>query len=212
MLNMLDEDANVCQTTDGLVPDEYLGLHRFKRAGIDGARELLIKSLKDQGLLIPYISTTKKGERVEHDAEPRQIATPFGDRGGVIIEPWLTDQWYVNAEELAKEPLKAVREGTIEIVPKTWEKTFFKWMENIQPWCVSRQLWGDTVSRPAGRNGECYVAMTEQEAQTQAGKDTILRQDTDVLDTWFVSTMAVRNTRPAHKRCKTVRKHYPNDL
>lgn len=214
MLNMLDEDANVCQTTDGLVPDEYLGLHRFKRAGIDGARELLIKRLKDQGLLIPYISTTKKGERVEHDAEPRQIATPFGDRGGVIIEPWLTDQWYVNAEELAKEPLKAVREGTIEIVPKTWEKTFFNWMENIQPWCVSRQLWwGHRIPAWYGENGECYVAMTEQEAQTQAGKDTILTQDTDVLDTWFSSALWPFATLDwPITDAKLFEKHYPNDL
>ena len=141
MLNMLDGDANVCQTADGLVPEEYLGLHRFKRDGVDGARELVVQRLKEQGFLIPHISKTKKGEEVESDAEPRQIATPFGDRGGVVIEPWLTDQWYVNAAELAKGPIEAVKSGAIEIVPKSWEKTFFNWMENIQPWCVSRQLW-----------------------------------------------------------------------
>ncbi|MCB2082896.1 MAG: valine--tRNA ligase [Sphingomonadaceae bacterium] len=141
MFNMLDGDANVCQTADGLVPEEFLGLHRFRRDGIDGARELVVQRLKEQGYLIPHIAKTKKGEEVEHDAEPRQIATPFGDRGGVVIEPWLTDQWYVNAEELAKKPIEAVKSGEVEIVPKSWEKTFFNWMENIQPWCVSRQLW-----------------------------------------------------------------------
>lgn len=141
MLNMLDAEANVCQTADGLVPEEFLGLHRFKRNGVDGARELVIKRMKEQGFLIPHVTKDKEGNDVEHDAEPRQIATPFGDRGGVVIEPWLTDQWYVNAAELAKKPIEAVRSGEIQIVPKTWEKTFFNWMENIQPWCVSRQLW-----------------------------------------------------------------------
>ncbi|MBA4051949.1 MAG: valine--tRNA ligase, partial [Erythrobacter sp.] len=141
MLNMLDAEANVCQTADGLVPEEFIGLHRFKRDGVDGARELVVARMKEQGYLIPHITRSKDGEEVEHDAEPRQIATPFGDRGGVVIEPWLTDQWYVNAAELAKKPLEAVRSGEIGIVPKSWEKTFFNWMENIQPWCVSRQLW-----------------------------------------------------------------------
>ncbi|WP_260583399.1 valine--tRNA ligase [Sphingopyxis sp. PET50] len=137
MLNMFDGDANVIQTADGLIPDEYLGLHRFKREGVDGARELIVQRMKEQGFLIPHID--KDG--MEHDAEPRAIQTPFGDRGGVVIEPWLTDQWYVDAETLAQPPMQAVRDGRINIVPKTWEKTFFNWMENIQPWCVSRQLW-----------------------------------------------------------------------
>ncbi|HEX2813722.1 MAG TPA: class I tRNA ligase family protein, partial [Sphingopyxis sp.] len=137
MLNMFDGDANVIQTADGLIPDEYLGLHRFKRDGVDGARELVVQRMKALGFLIPHVD--KDG--AEHDAEPRTIQTPFGDRGGVVIEPWLTDQWYVDAEKLAVAPMQAVRDGRIEIVPKTWEKTFFNWMENIQPWCVSRQLW-----------------------------------------------------------------------
>ena len=141
MLNMLDADANVCQTADGLVPKEFLGLHRFRRDGVDGARELVVTRMKELGCLIPHVTKNKDGEEVEHDAEPRQIATPFGDRGGVVIEPWLTDQWYVNAAELAKKPIEAVKSGEVEIVPKSWEKTFFNWMENIQPWCVSRQLW-----------------------------------------------------------------------
>ncbi|PHR19825.1 MAG: valine--tRNA ligase [Sphingopyxis sp.] len=141
MLNMLDGEANVCQTADALVPDEYIGLHRFKKDGVDGARELVVQQLKEQGLLIPHVSKNKDGEVIEHDAEPRTIATPFGDRGGVVIEPWLTDQWYVDAETLAQPAIEAVKSGAIEIVPKSWEKTYFNWMENIQPWCVSRQLW-----------------------------------------------------------------------
>ncbi|WP_417619316.1 valine--tRNA ligase [Parasphingorhabdus sp.] len=141
MLNMLDGEANVCQTADGLVPDEFIGLHRFRKDGVNGARELVVKRLKEQGFLIPHIVKSKDGEESELDAEPRTIATPFGDRGGVVIEPWLTDQWYVDAETLAQPAIEAVRDGSIEIVPKTWEKTYFNWMENIQPWCVSRQLW-----------------------------------------------------------------------
>ncbi|WP_265571246.1 valine--tRNA ligase [Sphingomicrobium nitratireducens] len=137
MLNMLDGNGNVCQTADGLIPDEFLGLHRFKKDGVDGAREAVVARMKADGFLIPHVDK----EGVEHDAEPRTIQTPFGDRGGVVIEPWLTDQWYVDAEKLAQKPIEAVRNGDIEIVPKTWEKTFFNWMENIQPWCVSRQLW-----------------------------------------------------------------------
>ncbi len=131
MLNMFDAEARVVQTADGLVPAEFVGMDRF------AARKLVVQRMKELGFLIPW--TDKDGEA--HDAEPRTIQTPFGDRGGVEIEPWLTDQWYVNAEELAKAPLEAVRSGAVEIVPKSWEKTFFNWMENIQPWCVSRQLW-----------------------------------------------------------------------
>ena len=141
MLNMFDADANVVQTADGLVPETYLGLHRFKRDGVDGAREAVVAEMKALGFLVPHVAKNKEGEEVVADFEPRVIQTPFGDRSGVVIEPWLTDQWYVDAAKLAVAPMQAVRDGRIEIVPKTWEKTFFNWMENIQPWCVSRQLW-----------------------------------------------------------------------
>ncbi|NIJ15141.1 valine--tRNA ligase [Sphingobium vermicomposti] len=141
MLNMFDADANVVQTVDGLIPERFVGLHRFKRDGVDGARELVVAEMKALGMLVPHVSKNKDGEEVLSDAEPRTIQTPFGDRSGVVIEPWLTDQWYVDAEKLAVAPMQAVRDGRIDIVPKTWEKTFFNWMENIQPWCVSRQLW-----------------------------------------------------------------------
>ena len=135
MLNMFDAEARVVQTADGLVPDKYLGMDRFD------ARAAIVADMKAAGMLIPHVVKSKDGEESELDAEPRTIQTPFGDRGGVVIEPWLTDQWYVDAEKLAVAPMEAVRSGAIEIVPKTWEKTFFNWMENIQPWCVSRQLW-----------------------------------------------------------------------
>ena len=188
MLNMLDGEANVCQTADGLVPEEFLGLHRFKKDGEAGAREAVVERLKELGCLIPHVSKNKNGEEVIADAEPRTIATPFGDRGGVVIEPWLTDQWYVDAETLAQKPIEAVRSGEVEIVPKSWEKTYFNWMENIQPWCVSRQLWwghripawygpriedGELIwnvtdMKTSGSKRKAFVALTADEALAQA--------------------------------------------
>jgi valyl-tRNA synthetase len=131
MLNMLDAKARIVQVSDGLIPADLLGLPTAE------ARKVVVARLKGEGFLVPHID--KDG--AEHDAEPRTIQTPYGDRSGVVIEPWLTDQWYVDAKTLAQPAIEAVRSGAIRIVPKTWEKTFFNWMENIQPWCVSRQLW-----------------------------------------------------------------------
>jgi valyl-tRNA synthetase len=119
MLNMLDAEARIVQC--GNIPDALLGL------SVADARKEVVAFLEAAGLL----------EKVED----RVIQTPYGDRSGVVIEPWLTDQWYVDAETLAKPAIEAVRSGAIDVVPKTWEKTYFNWMENIQPWCVSRQLW-----------------------------------------------------------------------
>ncbi|HVR90832.1 MAG TPA: valine--tRNA ligase [Novosphingobium sp.] len=203
MLNMFDAEAKVVQTGDGLIPAEFVGMDRFD------ARKLVVERMKALGQLVPHLD--KDGE--EHDAEPRTIATPFGDRGGVVIEPWLTDQWYVNAEELAKAPLAAVRSGAIEIVPKSWEKTFFNWMENIQPWCVSRQLWwGHRIPAWYGSDGKCYVAESEDEAQTQAGPAVTLARDEDVLDTWFSSALWPFVTLGWPDQTELLAKHYPNDL
>ena len=173
MLNMFDAEARVVQC--GGVPEELVGLDRFE------ARDLVVALLKESGHLIAW--RDKDGE--EHDAEPRTIQTPYGDRGGVVIEPWLTDQWYVDAEKLAKEPIEAVRSGEVAIVPASWEKTFFNWMENIQPWCVSRQLWWGhrvpvwycfkkneqedpiDIRSFSSDNFHVIVARTEEEAITQ---------------------------------------------
>ncbi|MGV7121137.1 valine--tRNA ligase [Sphingopyxis sp. 550A] len=209
MLNMLDGDANVIQTADGLVPEDYLGLHRFKRDGVDGARELVVQRMKALGFLIPHVD--KDG--AEHDAEPRTIQTPFGDRGGVVIEPWLTDQWYVDAETLAQPPMAAVRDGRINIVPKTWEKTFFNWMENIQPWCVSRQLWwGHRIPAWYADDGRIFVAETEEEAQAEAGEGVALARDPDVLDTWFSSALWPFATLGWPENTDLLKRHYPNDV
>ncbi|KRA84353.1 valine--tRNA ligase [Altererythrobacter sp. Root672] len=203
MLNMFDEEARVQQTQDGLIPAEFLGKDRFD------ARKLVVERMKELGFLVPHID--KDGN--EHDAEPRVVATPFGDRGGVVIEPWLTDQWYVDAETLAQPPLQAVRDGRIEIVPKSWEKTFFNWMENIQPWCVSRQLWwGHRIPAWYADDGTVFVAETEEEAQALAGNKALAR-DEDVLDTWFSSALWPFATLGWPDEDATLyQRHYPNDL
>lgn len=180
MLNMLDANAAIAQTTDGLVPAELIGMNRFD------ARRTIVARLRDEGVLIPHVD--KDG--AEHDAEPRTIQTPYGDRSGVVIEPWLTDQWYVDAKTLAQPAIEAVRSGAIRLVPKTWEKTFFNWMENIQPWCVSRQLWwGHRIPAWFADDGRVFVAETEAEAQAEAGEGVALHRDPDVLDTWFSSAL-----------------------
>lgn len=207
MLNMFDAEARVVQTADRLVPDEFLGLDRFV------ARELVVARMKEAGCLIPHVTKDKDGNEVSADAEPRAIQQPYGDRGGVPIEPWLTDQWYVNAAELAKAPLAAVRSGAVEIVPKTWEKTFFNWMENIQPWCVSRQLWwGHRIPAWFDADGNAFVAETEEEAQALAGGKPLTR-DEDVLDTWFSSALWPFATLGwPEADAPLLAKHYPNDL
>ncbi|MCW1383952.1 valine--tRNA ligase [Novosphingobium sp. KCTC 2891] len=207
MLNMFDAEAHVVQTADGLVPAEFLGVERFE------ARKLVVQRMKEAGFLIPHVTKDKEGNEVQHDAEPRTIQTPFGDRGGVVIEPWLTDQWYVDAEKLAVAPIEAVRSGAIEIVPKSWEKTFFNWMENIQPWCVSRQLWwGHRIPAWYAEDGSVYVAETEEEAQALAG-NKVLARDEDVLDTWFSSALWPFATLGwPDTDAPLLKKHYPNDL
>ena len=212
MLNMFDAEANVVQTSDGMIPAEFVGLHRFRKDGTAGARELVIERMKALGQLVTFSVTAKDGEVTEKDAEDRIIQTPYGDRGGVVIEPWLTDQWYVDAATLAKPPIEAVRDGRIEIVPKSWEKTYFNWMENIQPWCVSRQLWwGHRIPAWYADDGKVYVAETEAEALALAGGRAITR-DEDVLDTWFSSALWPFATLGWPDESTLYQRHYPNDL
>ena len=153
-----------------LVPEAYRGLDRYE------ARKRVVADIDADGLMI----------RVED----KTIMQPFGDRSGVVIEPMLTDQWYVDAATLAKPAIEAVRSGAIKIVPKSWEKTFFNWMENIQPWCVSRQLWwGHRIPAWFADDGRVFVAENEAAAQALAGDGVVLTQDEDVLDTWFSSAL-----------------------
>jgi valyl-tRNA synthetase len=209
MFNMLDGEGRVVQTADGLIPAEYIGQYRF---GIEGeptnARKMVVEAMDTLGLL----------EKVED----RVIQTPFGDRSNQVIEPWLTDQWYVDAETLAKPAIEAARKGKtnggFDIVPKSWEKTYFNWMENIQPWCVSRQLWwGHQIPAWFAADGRCYVAETEEAAQALAGAGVELTRDPDVLDTWFSSALWPFGTLgwpdDAGAVSQTMlNRHYPNDV
>ena len=149
--------------------------------------------------------------------EDHTHAVPHGDRGGVPIEPYLTDQWYVNAAELAKPAMAAVRDGRTQIVPKNWEKTYFDWMENIQPWCVSRQLWwGHQIPAWYGPDGTCFVEKSEAEAKAAAkahyGEDVALERDTDVLDTWFSSALWPFSTLGWPDKTPELATYYPTSV
>ena len=146
--------------------------------------------------------------------EPQAHVVPHGDRSNVVIEPFLTDQWYVNAKELAKPAIAAVRDGQTKFIPKNWEKTYFDWMENIQPWCISRQLWwGHQIPAWYGPDGRVFVALTEAEAQAAAnkhyGKKTTLTRDEDVLDTWFSSALWPFSTLGWPDDTAALKRYYP---
>ncbi len=193
MLNMLDASAHVAQTADELIPAVLVGLDRFD------ARKRVVDLLEGEGALVKV--------------EDRTIATPFGDRSGVVIEPWLTDQWYVDAAKLVGPVMEATRSGKIKIVPETWSKTWFNWLENIQPWCVSRQLWwGHRIPAWFDADGNIFVAETFEAAQNQAGEGVSLRQDDDVLDTWFSSALWPFATLGWPQETDDLKRHYPNDV
>ncbi|MGE4429587.1 MAG: valine--tRNA ligase [Sphingobium sp.] len=211
MLNMLDADAKVMQTADGLIPADYLGLDRFD------ARTKVVEALRTLDLLDHAMVEVEGDDGVKETVrkekiEDRVIQTPYGDRSGVVIEPWLTDQWYVDAATLAKPAIEAVTSGAVEIVPKSWEKTYFNWMDNIQPWCVSRQLWwGHRIPAWYDEDGKVYVAEDEAAAQALAGNKALTR-DEDVLDTWFSSALWPFATLGWPENDALVQRHYPNDL
>ncbi|WP_201533462.1 valine--tRNA ligase [Psychrobacter immobilis] len=183
LINILDERANILtamevypdlQTREPMLettPSEYAGLERF------AARKLLVEQAVEQGWL--------------EDIEDYALKAPRAERGGTIVEPWLTDQWYVAVKELAKPAIDAVEDGSIEFVPAQYKNMYMSWMTDLQDWCISRQLWwGHRI--PAwydDATGEIYVARDETEVRTKynLSDDVILRQDDDVLDTWFSS-------------------------
>src|SRR6185369_9676628 len=176
-----------------LVPEAYRGLDRYD------ARKQVVADVDSEGLMIKV--------------EDKMIMQPFGDRSGVVIEPMLTDQWYVDAATLAKRPIEAVRTGDIAIVPETWKKTWFNWLENIQPWCVSRQLWwGHRIPAWYDAAGNIYVAETFEQAQKEAGPSVELKQDEDVLDTWFSSALWPFATLGWPEQTEDLKRHYPNDV
>jgi valyl-tRNA synthetase len=164
------------------------------------ARKAILARLEEKGLV----------EKIE----PQSHVVPHGDRSNVVIEPFLTDQWYVNAQGLAKPAIAAVRGGKTRFIPKNWEKTYFDWMENIQPWCISRQLWwGHQIPAWYGPDGTAFVALTEAEAQTDAdkhyGKKAALTRDEDVLDTWFSSALWPFSTLGWPESTPELKRYYP---
>ena len=168
MINILTRDARISEQA----PARFRGMGRFE------ARELIVKDLEQAGLLAKI--------------EPHKMKVPRGDRSGVIIEPLLTHQWYVAVDALAKPAIKAVEDGEIEFVPRNWENTYFAWMRNIQDWCISRQLWwGHRIPAWYDEQGNIYVGASEAEIRQQhsLADDLALRQDEDVLDTWFSSAL-----------------------
>ncbi len=184
LINVLDRDAQILPeftvlTFEGYetqhgekAPEAYAGLERFE------ARKKIVNALDELGLL--------------DKIEPHSLKVPRGDRSGVVIEPWLTDQWYVKTAPLAKEAIRAVEDGDIQFVPKQYENMYFSWMRDIQDWCISRQLWwGHRIPAWYDQNGNVYVGRTEDEVRSKYNldADADIRQDDDVLDTWFSSAL-----------------------
>ena len=192
-INIFDQFAKINENA----PSKYQGLDRFE------ARQLILEELQGLGLLIKE--------------EKQDMVVPYGDRSGVVIEPWLTDQWFCNAKKLSIDPIKSVKEGKTNFVPKNWENTFFNWMENIQPWCISRQLWwGHQIPAWYGPDKKCFVALSIDDANLKAkkhyGKETELIQDEDVLDTWFSSALWTFSTLDWPNKTYELERFYPGNV
>jgi valyl-tRNA synthetase len=193
LINILDRDARLNDNA----PAAYRGLDRFD------ARKKIVADLEALGLV----------EKIE----PHTLTVPHGDRSLAVLEPWLTDQWYVDAKTLAQAAIAAVETGRTVFVPKTWENTFFEWMRNIQPWCVSRQLWwGHQIPAWYAPDGAIFVEETEAAAQAAArkhfGKTVALTRDPDVLDTWFSSGLWPFSTLGWPDETKELKRYYPTDV
>ncbi len=195
-----------------LVPDEYRGLDRYE------AREKIIAEISAEGLAVMTTVAVKDGEGNESEqqvpfVENKKIMQPFGDRSKVVIEPMLTDQWFADAKTLAEPAIASVRQGRTNFVPKSWENTYFNWMENIEPWCISRQLWwGHQIPAWYDKNGNIYVAKSEEDARKQAGGNTELTRDPDVLDTWFSSALWPFSTLGWPDKTPELERYYQTDV
>ncbi|MGE3831656.1 MAG: valine--tRNA ligase, partial [Parvibaculaceae bacterium] len=205
-INILDQfgkltlDGNADFLAGANVPPETKALHGLDRFE---ARKRIVAMMEEQGLV--------------DKIEPHTHQVPHGDRSGAVIEPWLTEQWYVDAATLAKPAIEAVEKGTTVFVPKNWEKTYFEWMRNIQPWCISRQLWwGHQIPAWYGHDGEIFVEETEDlalaAAQRHYGSRVALRRDEDVLDTWFSSALWPFSTLGWPDATPELKRHYPTDV
>ncbi|HWD57204.1 MAG TPA: valine--tRNA ligase [Stellaceae bacterium] len=196
-LTHADDDGLVGKPTVEQIPEAYRGLDRFE------VRKKVLADLEAAGLI----------EKVEDHT----LMVPHHDRSGVVIEPWLTDQWYCNAKVLAKPAIEAVETGQTVFVPRQWENTFFEWMRNIQPWCISRQLWwGHQIPAWYAPDGTVFVAESEDEARAEAeakfGAGVTLRRDEDVLDTWFSSALWPFSTLGWPEPTPEVARYYPGDV
>ncbi len=210
MINILDQEAKLALEGNadfvrGVDPNPELDwtlqeLHGvFRFAG----RKMIVDRLEGMGLI-------EKIEAYTH-------AVPRGDRSGAVIEPFLTDQWYVDAKTLAVPAIDAVKRGRTVFVPKNWETTYFHWMENIQPWCISRQLWwGHQIPAWYGPDGKIFVAEEETDAGAAAeahyGKAVTLKRDEDVLDTWFSSALWPFSTLGWPDKTPELARYYPTDV
>jgi valyl-tRNA synthetase len=207
-INILDQFAKLslqgADFVEGVPVSDHLtavlGMHGMDRFE---ARKLIVAKLEELGLL--------------DKIEPHTHQVPHGDRSDVVIEPWLTEQWYVDAATLARPAIEAVEKGDTSFVPKNWEKTYFEWMRNIQPWCVSRQLWwGHQIPAWYGPDGEVFVEETEEAARAAArahfGKDVELKRDEDVLDTWFSSALWPFSTLGWPDETPELKRHYKTDV
>lgn len=191
-LNILDERANL----NDQVPQKYRGMHYLK------ARSLVVNDLDALGLI----------EKTEEIVGPSH----YGERSGAELQPYLTDQWFVDAKSLAQPAIDAVKKGDIQFVPQHWENTYFEWLNNIQPWCISRQIWwGHQIPAWFGPKGEIFVENTEEDAyqvaRMQLGNDVVLRRETDVLDTWFSSALWPFTTLGWPDQTSELKRYYPTD-
>src|SRR5690554_2049456 len=207
LINVLDKDAAVLASAqvfnvdgsvnaevDATLPAAYAGLDRFE------ARKRIVEDFDAAGLL----------EKIE----PHSLKTPKGDRSGVVIEPWLTDQWYVSTKPLAEPAIAAVEDGRIQFVPKQYENMYFSWMRDIQDWCISRQLWwGHRIPAWYDEAGNVYVGRDEAEVRAKYDLgDAVLRQDDDVLDTWFSSALWTFSTLGWPEQTDDLKTFHPTDV
>jgi len=193
-LNVMDSQARITAADTPDVPAEYEGMDRF------AARKAIVARAEEEGWL-------KAVERTKH-------MVPHGDRSGVVIEPWLTDQWYVDAKTLAQPAIRAVEQGDTTFEPASYSKIYFEWLRNIEPWCISRQLWwGHQIPAWYGPDGEIFVAETEDDARAAArehyGAETALHRDGDVLDTWFSSALWPFSTMGWPEKTEDLERFYP---
>jgi len=187
-INIFDNNAAI-----DLLGSPYHGQDRYV------ARKNIIADFETAGLL--------------ENIDQHKLMVPRGDRTGSVIEPYLTDQWYVKVEPLAKEAIKAVEDGDIKFVPENWSNTYFEWMRNIEDWCISRQIWwGHRIPAWYDQHGKIYVANSLKKAQEKAGADAILKQDNDVLDTWFSSALWPFSTLGWPEKTAELAKYYPTNV